>query len=70
MKHLASLKDREDGARNLLVLSPEPKYIDETDFSVAYQSDGCIIIEGQSVNRAWIEIGRVALDPGTIALPA
>ena len=60
MKHLASLKDREDGARNLLVLSPEPKYIGETDFSVAYQS----------VNRAWIEIGRVALDPGTIALPA
>ena len=65
MKHLASLNDREDGARNLLVLSPEPKYIGETDFSVAYQSDGCIIIEGQSVNRAWIEIGRVALDPGT-----
>ena len=65
MKHLASLNDREDGVKNNLVLSPDPKYIGKTDFSVAYQSDGCIIIEGQSVNRAWIEIGRVALDPGT-----
>lgn len=65
MKYLASLNDREDGVKNLLVLNPDPKYIGETDFSVTYRSDGCIIIEGQSVNRAWIEIGRVSLDPGT-----
>lgn len=65
MKHLASLNDREDGAKDLLVLSPYPKYIGETDFRVAYQSDGSIIIEGQSANRAWIDIGRVSLDPGT-----
>lgn len=64
MKQLASLNDREDGVRNLLVLSPEPKYIGETGFSVVYQSDGSIVIEGRSANRAWIEIGRVTLDPG------
>ena len=65
MKHLAALNDREDGVKNLLVLHPDPKYIGETGFSVTYRSDGSIIIEGQSANKAWIEIGQVTLDPGT-----
>lgn len=64
MKRLAALNDRKDGTKNLLVLNPDPKYIGETDFSVAYQSDGSILIEGSSKNRAWIEIGRVTLEPG------
>lgn len=64
MKRLAALNDREDGTRNLLVLSPDPVYIGETDFSVAYRSDGSILIEGSSDNRAWIEIGRVTLEVG------
>lgn len=65
MKRLAALNDREDGTRNRLVLSPDPVYIGETNFSLAYQSDGSILIEGSSENRTWIEIGRVTLEPGT-----
>lgn len=65
MKRLAAMNDREDGTKNLLILSPDPVYIGQTVFSVAYQSDGSILIEGSSENRAWIEIGRVTLDPGT-----
>ena len=65
MKMLAALNDREDGTKNLLILSPDPVYIGQTDISVAYQSDGSILIEGSSDNRAWIEIGRVKLEPGT-----
>ena len=64
MKRLAALNDREDGTKNLLILSPDPVYIGETDFSLAYQSDGSILIEGSSENRAWIEIGRVTLEAG------
>lgn len=65
MKRLGALNDREDGTKNLLILSPDPVYIGQTDFSVAYQSDGSILIEGSSDNRAWIEIGRVMLESGT-----
>lgn len=64
MKSLATLNDREDGSKNLLILSPDPKYIGETDFGVSYQSDGSILIEGASDNRAWIEIGRLTLEAG------
>lgn len=64
MKRLAALNDREDGTKNLLILSPDPVYIGETDFSVSYNSDGSILIAGSSENRAWIEIGRQTLDAG------
>ena len=64
MHRLASLNDREDGSRNLLVLSPDPVYIGKTDFSVSYSSDGIILIEGSAENRAWIEIGRAILEAG------
>lgn len=65
MKRLAALNDREDGSKNLLILSPDPKYIGDADFNITYQSDGSMLIEGSSENRAWIEIGRVTLEPGT-----
>lgn len=65
MKRMSALNDREDGTKNLLILSPDPKYLGDTDFGVAYQSDGSILIEGSSKNRAWIEIGRASLEPGT-----
>lgn len=65
MKRLGALNDREDGTKNLLILSPDPVYIGQTVFNVVYQSDGSILIKGSSDNRAWIEIGRVTLEPGT-----
>lgn len=65
MKRLAALNDREDGTKNLLILSPDPKYLGETDFSIVYQSDGSVLIEGSSENRAWIEIGRLTTEPGS-----
>lgn len=64
MIRLASLNDREDGTKNLLICSPDPVYIGTTDFSVAYHSDGSILIGGTSEKRAWIEIGRVTLEAG------
>lgn len=68
MTRLAALNDRKDGSKNLLVLSPNPVYIGETDFSIAYQSDGSILIDGKSENRAWIGIGGATLEPGTYSL--
>ena len=65
MNRLAALNDREDGVKNLLVLNSDPKYIGHTDFNITYNSDGSILIDGQSDNRAWIEIGRVTLESGT-----
>lgn len=64
MKRLAALNDREDGTKNLLILSTDPVYIGETDFNVSYNSDGSILIEGSAENRAWIQIGRMTLDAG------
>lgn len=61
MVRYAAMNDREDGTKNLLVLSPDPKYIGETDFNVSFNSDGSIVIEGKAVNRAWIEIGKITL---------
>lgn len=64
MKSLAAINDGENGEKNLLILSPDPVYIGETDFSVSYNSDGSVLIEGTSDTRAWIEIGKVTLEAG------
>ena len=64
MVKYAAMNDGENGVKNLLVLSPDPKYIGETDFNVSYNSDGSVLIEGRAENRAWIEIGRLTLPPG------
>lgn len=64
MERYAAMNDREDGTKNLLILSPDPRYLGETDFTVSYNSDGSVLIEGYSENRAWIELGRVRLQKG------
>ena len=64
MKRLAALSNGKNGEKNLLILSPDPVYIGETDFNISYNSDGSVLIEGASENRAWIEIGRVTLEAG------
>lgn len=64
MKRLAAINNGENGEKNLLILSPDPVYIGETDFSVSYNSDGSVLIEGSSDTRAWIEIGKVTLEAG------
>lgn len=63
MKRLVALNGR-DGMENLLVLSPDPRYIGLSDVSVIYNSNGSILIEGESKNRAWIQIARLSLSPG------
>ena len=63
MKQLAAMNDR-NGMENLLVLSPDPKYIGQSDVSVIYNSDGSILIEGKAENRAWIQIAKFTLPPG------
>lgn len=63
MKRLAALNDR-DGRKNLLILSPDPRYIGQSDVSVIYNSDGSVLIEGKAENRAWIQIARFSLSPG------
>lgn len=68
MRRLASLNNREDGAVNLLVLSPNPVYIGQTDVSVSYNADGSILISGESTSRAWIQISRFTLPAGSYVL--
>ena len=62
MIRYAAMND--NGKKNLLVLSPNPKYIGQTDFSVLYNADGSVLISGKADERAWIEIGRVTLPAG------
>ena len=64
MKRLAALNDREDGTKNLLILRPDPIYIGETEFSVSYNTDGSVLIDGSTEKHAWIEIGRLTLEAG------
>lgn len=64
MKRLAALNDREDGTKNQLILNPDPVYIGNTSVGIAYNSDGSILIEGSSENRARIEIGKGRLPAG------
>lgn len=64
MVRFAAMNDKADGTRNLLVLSPDPKYIGQTDFRISYNDDGSVLIEGKSEERAWIEIGRFELPAG------
>ena len=64
MKRLAATNNGKNEEINMLILSPDPVYIGETDFNVSYNSDGSVLIEGTSDNRAWIEIGKVTLEAG------
>lgn len=64
MVRLAALYDREDGARNLLVLNGKDGYAWNTDVYVEYLNDGSIRIAGESDKRSWWPIGELTLEPG------
>lgn len=64
MVRLAAIYDREDGAKNLLVLNGKNGYGWDTDVYVKHLDDGSIRIVGQSDRRSWWPIGEVTLEPG------
>ena len=64
MVRLAAIYDREDGAKNLLVLNGKNGYAWNTDVYVEYLQDGSIQIKGTSDKRSWWPIGEVTLEPG------
>lgn len=64
MVRLAAIYDREDGAKNLLVLNGKNGYAWDTDVYVEYLNDGSIRIAGISDKRSWWSIGEVTLGPG------
>ena len=64
MVRLAAIYDREDGAKNLLVLNGKNGYAWNTDVYVKYLDNGSIQIKGTSDKRSWWPIGEVSLKPG------
>ena len=64
MVRLAAIYDREDGAKNLLVLNGKNGFAWDTDVYVKHLDDGSIRIAGQSDRRSWCPIGKVTLEPG------
>ena len=64
MVKLAAIYDREDGAKNLLVLNGKNGYAWDTDVYVKHLDDGSIRIAGESDKRSWWPIGKVTLEPG------
>lgn len=64
MVRLAALHDREDGTRNLLVLSGKDGYVRDTDVYVRCLDDGSLHIKGSSDKRSWWPIGEITLEPG------
>ena len=64
MVRLAAIYDREDGAKNLLVLNGKNGYAWNTDVYVEYLNDGSIQIKGTSDKRSWWPIGEQTLEPG------
>lgn len=64
MVRYATLYDREDGAKNLLVLNGKNGYAWNTDVYVKHLNDGSIQIKGTSDRRSWWPIGEISLEPG------
>ena len=64
MVRLASIYDREDGAKNLLVLNGKNGYAWNTDVRITFLDDGSIHIKGTSDKRSWLPIGEISLKPG------
>ena len=64
MVRLAAIYDREDGAKNLLVLNGKNGYAWNTDVYVEYLNNGSIQIKGTSDKRSWCPIGEISLEPG------
>lgn len=64
MVRLAAIYDREDGAKNLLVLNGKNGYAWNTDVYVEYLTDGSIRIAGESDKQSWWPIADIKLEPG------
>lgn len=64
MVRLAAIYDREDGAKNLLVLNGKNGYAWNTDVRITFLDDGSIHIKGTSDKRSWLPIGEISLKPG------
>lgn len=64
MVRLAAIYDREDGAKNLLVLNGKNGYAWNTDVYVKHLDDGSIRIAGQSDKRSWWPIADITLESG------
>ena len=63
MVKLAAIYDREDGAKNLLVLNGKNGYDWDTDVYVKHLDDGSLHIKGSSDKRSWWPIGEITLEP-------
>ena len=61
---LAAIYDREDGAKNLLVLNGKNGFAWNTDVYVRCLDDGSLHIKGSSDRRSWWRIGEITLEPG------
>ena len=64
MVRLAAIYDREDGAKNLLVLNGKNGFAWDTDVYVEYLNDGSIHIKGSSDKQSWWPIADIALESG------
>ena len=64
MAKLASLHDRDDGRKNLLILNGKDGYAWDTDVRVTYLGDGSIRIKGTSDRTSWWPIGDITLESG------
>lgn len=64
MVRLAAIYDREDGAKNLLVLNGKNGFDWNTDVYVRCLDDGSLHIKGSSDRRSWWRIGEITLEPG------
>lgn len=64
MVRLAALYDREDGAKNLLILNGKNGYAWDTDVYVRCLDNGSLHIKGTSDRRSWWKIGEITLEPG------
>lgn len=64
MVRIATLYDREDGAKNLLVLNGKDGFAWDTDVFVECLDDGSLHIMGPSDKQSWWPIEDITLEPG------
>lgn len=64
MVRYAAIYDREDGAKNLLVLNGKNGFAWDTDVYVRCLDNGSLHIKGTSDKRSWWPIGEITLEPG------
>lgn len=64
MVRIAAYHDREDGAKNLLIMNGKDGFAWDTDVYVKHLDNGSIHIKGASDKRSWWKIGEITLKPG------